>query len=95
MIKRTLKFAALTIGAVAFIFGSSSCKKDDDDKSCCTWTYDGEKETICEGDEEGLTGETWTLFKTYIQEYYDGATCVNLLKNREVTYGNLFFYFIL
>ena len=74
MIKSTLKLVALTIGAVAFIFGTSSCKKDDDDKACCTWTdYYSEKVTVCEG-EDGLTGAAWTAFKEYFTENYD-ATC--------------------
>ena len=76
MIKSTLKFAVLAIGAVAFIFGTSSCKKDDD-KSCCTMTYEGETDKICEGDEYNgvtLSGDAWDLLKSYL-ENEEGVTC--------------------
>lgn len=78
MIKTTLKFVALTIGAVAFIFGTSSCKKDDDDdKSCCTFTVGESATKVCEGDTYGdqtLSGEAWLSFKEMAEYYYD-ATC--------------------
>ncbi len=80
MIKSTLKFVALILGLGSLLFGASSCKKDDDDKICCTWTDDGDKYTYCKGEDHPwqdgvkLEGEEWTYFKSYVTAYYN-ADC--------------------
>lgn len=66
---KIIRTFAYLVGAVALVFGASSCKKDDDSVKCCTFTYVGETEAekVCENDEDfkvvaGEDGATWSEY---------------------------------
>ena len=81
---KMIKTFAYLIGSVAIIFGASSCKKDDDTR-CCTATYDGDKMTVCEDDQDFKDwqeyaeyfgeGTSWSDFTDMVQSYYSDASC--------------------
>jgi pyruvate formate-lyase activating enzyme-like uncharacterized protein len=56
-------FLQIVMGALVLTLGLSSCKKDKNCKTCATYSYDGESDTICVG-EKGV--ETQAKFDEYV-----------------------------
>ena len=66
---KILKLLGVFVGLFAFLFGTTSCKKDETE--CCTLTYAGQTEKVCEDDED-LKEElkdydmTWADYKAFV-----------------------------
>lgn len=72
--KKIFKLLMMAVGAFAMVAGSTSCSKDDE-KECCTYSYDGDTMKFCEGDAElEEYGYTWKEFKA-LAALSDDITC--------------------
>ena len=69
---KVLKLCLSLLGIFAVLFGNNGCKKDDE---CCTYTYLGQTETLCEDDEDEWNTyfNNWDDVKDFVEAY--GGNC--------------------
>ena len=70
---KVFKLFASLLGVFAIVFGNTACKKDKNE--CCSYTYLGTTETLCEDDEAEWSAyfDNWAEVKTFVEAF--GGDC--------------------